>query len=82
VRAVYRVTQAIPEVGALPGDYLVAEPSDPDCPLVLTRDLPRGSLPVVLDDSRVTMLDLERPASPPSMNQRPPWRARHLRLIG
>jgi hypothetical protein len=84
VRAVYRVTQAIPEIGALPGDCIVAEPANPTHPIILTRRLDRGTLPLVLDDNRFSLQRLEsRCDLPPSMRRQRPARDRsHLRLIG
>lgn len=82
MRAVYRVTQPIPEIGAIPGDCIVAEPANPTHPVVLTRQLERGVLPLVLDNNRFSLIDLEthRPGLPPSMRQQRPSR-RHLRVI-
>lgn len=87
MEAVYRVTAPIPEIGALPGDLLRADPSDPAHPILLIRKLARGVLPIVLDE-RVSLLALPDPARPrpaqrsaPSLRQR--WRRRdHLRLVG
>ena len=86
MRAVYRVTEAIPKIGAEPGDCIVVEPSDPTHPLVLTRRFSRGVLPVVLDDARLRLLDgpeLRRPAasmSQPLRRRRTPMH-RYGRLI-
>ena len=53
---IYRVLAPIPEIGALPGDVLVADPSDPEFPFVLSRSLPRGVMPIV-GDSRLRPVD-------------------------
>jgi hypothetical protein len=53
VRAVFKVLVPIPELGALPGDYLYAEPGHPDFPLTLNRHFDRNCLPIVLDDQRL-----------------------------
>lgn len=82
MRAVFRVIRAIPEIGALPGDCIVAEPADPTHPIVLTRRLERGCLPIVLDGDSLTLLDLEpghpHPSTRPSPRE-PSWR--RLKLV-
>ena len=55
MEAVYRVLAPIPEIGALPGDRIVARPLDPDVPLSLCRHFDRNLLPIVLDE-RVTWI--------------------------
>jgi len=37
--SVYRVLQPIPALGALPGDFIVVHPQDPDVPCALQRPL-------------------------------------------
>ena len=36
----YRVMQPIPELGAVPGDYIIVRPGDPEAPCTLERMLP------------------------------------------
>lgn len=52
---VFEVTAPIPEWGAVPGDFLIYKPADPDCPFVLRRPLPLYATRV-LDTAAVTML--------------------------
>ena len=86
MEAVYRVTAPIPEIGALSGDDLVADPSDPSFPLTLCRHFDRNHLPMVLDE-RVTLLSVSgasslvsRPAHAGRSGRQ--WVRRHLRLVG
>lgn len=58
MRAIFRVILPIPEIGAMPGDLLHAEPSSADYPLSLTRHLDRSILPIVLDPDRLTQIQL------------------------
>jgi hypothetical protein len=60
-RAVFKVLLPIPEIGAEPGDFLCAEPSQPNFPLTLTRHFDRNYLPIVLDDQRLTQVWSDRP---------------------
>lgn len=56
MHAVFKVLLPIPEIGAQPGDYLYAEPGDPDLPLTLNRHFDRNYLPIVLDSERLTQV--------------------------
>ena len=85
--AIYLVTCPMPEIGALPGDLLHAEPGHPDWPLVLTRHFDRNLLPFVLDE-RVTLCSVggdpvDPPTSAPPSPPEPTAFAspRHLRLV-
>lgn len=88
MRAVFKVILPIPEIGALPGDYLYAEPAHPTFPLTLNRHFDRNVLPIVLDSDRLrqvsfscddpsqTQLVFELPATPSELVRQPPRRAR------
>ena len=83
--AVYRVSRPIPEIGALPGDYLHVEPGHPEFPVVLTRNLDHSMLAFVLD-SRISLCSAsgapaEPPAPPPAGNARPSGTPLRLRLV-
>lgn len=96
MHATYRVIAPMPEIGAEPGDYLYAEPADPDFPLTLTRHFDRNVLPIVLDNQRLKLVSVSDPSSQPQLElafsapapqpspQPAPrrWSASHLRLVG
>lgn len=63
MQATYEVLLPMPELGALPGDILIAAPSEPR-PLGLWRDYDRNRLHFVLDN-RVRLLSVSRPLAPP-----------------
>jgi hypothetical protein len=63
--ALYEVVAPIPEIGAVPGDYLHVQPWRDMFPLELTRFYDRGSLPIVRDERvRLVSLDGEPAPSP------------------
>lgn len=49
--AVFRVLKTIADIGARPGDAIIAEPNHPSLPYTLIRKIPHAALVAVLCDS-------------------------------
>ena len=69
---VFRVTAAVPEIGALPGDYVVLRPFHPTAKLALYRPLDFQQVSLLDDTTRFAASSAEdvaaarlRPPSPP-----------------
>lgn len=82
MEAVYLAHYPIPEIGALPGDHLVVELSDPIAPLSVVRDHDRHALVRLMGEGHLDRLTLVSgvavaPSGAPAL--RPS--ARHLRAI-
>lgn len=58
MRAIYRATYGIPELGIEPGDTVIIEPEHPRAPLKIVRSFAEEELPIILD--RVTDFPLLR----------------------
>jgi hypothetical protein len=61
--SVFEVVSPIPELGALTGDMLYAEPAESDTPLVLIRNYAADYLPFTADQ-RVSFVSGVRPSQP------------------
>lgn len=87
MEAVYLTHYAIPELGALPGDYLVVEPGHPRAPLQVVRNFDHHALVRLMGADHLDRLTLvgEQPAAdplptvPPSLRLQRPLKA--LRLV-
>lgn len=82
VESVYRVVAAIPEIGAVPGDYLRIAPSDPSYPESLHRPLQMGSI-VPTDPRLRPVVSSADPSAADSAGPGSETRdRRHLKLVG
>lgn len=82
MEAVYLTHYPIPELGALPGDHLVVELSDPQTPLSVVRGHDRHALLRLMGGGhldRLTLVSGEAPCVPSARALRPS--GRHLRAI-